>query len=297
MVAGALPNRANAGHGDRRRTILHLTSSMRAYLFLASFALLSMAVHGQREPVEHPLASAEKAFVNSGWGDYEVLLSKAATLRGDRLERRTGFRFDKTWTPAVSLEWSIGGGGSEGQYRAENQTIFLPIRIVYGLSARHGQTAASLSAETVAGDDELGELLDHELGHALMDQVSRRNGMGPWFTEARFEAASAEEQLGLDILSEGTAQYCQRVEFPRDDSGLSEATFPDKPEQQRFYTYSMLAYDGGYWIVRDILREYRERGLIWLMRHPFVARGDMRAAAFAYRRRALQELARHGTRN
>jgi hypothetical protein len=65
--------------------------------------------------------------------------------------------------------------------------------------------------------------------------------------------------MGLDILSEGTAVFFRSVYSPRDHNELSERTFPPTLEQQSFYTYRMIAYDGGFWIVRDVLHIRRAR--------------------------------------
>lgn len=222
------------------------------------------------------------------------MLAKAIAIRSQRLEERTGFRFDRDWAPKVSLEWSLGEGvnGLDGTYRPETQTVYFPIRVWNELAARHKPSLGCLNADTAAADAEIAELIDHELGHELMDQVSRRNGLGPWFTEARFNASTEAERFGLDILSEGTAQFFQRVDFPHNDSALSERAFPATREERRIYTYRLVAFEGGYWMVRDVLSQYGERGLIWLMSHPLVAGDDMRASAVAYRDRALQELSR-----
>ena len=64
----------------------------------------------------------------------------------------------------------------------------------------------------------------------------------------------------------------------------------------KYYTYRMIAYDGGYWIVRDVLTKHGERGLVWLMRHPFVAGYDMRTAAATCRERALKDLSQERRR-
>lgn len=262
---------------------------------LAGIAILLTASNAQNASVApHKMAITERVdkFVHSGWTEDERMLSKAISIRAVILEEKTGFRFDNNWEPKVSLEWSLGSGasGSSGTYRAETQTIYFPISVLYGLTARHTQLLGSMDADIAAGDDEFAELLDHELGHELMDQVSRRNGLGAWFTEERFNTSTEGERVGLDILSEGTALFFQRVSFPRDDRELSQGTFPATLREQRFYTYRMIAYDGGYWMVRDVLNRYGERGLIWLMSHPFVARDNMRAAAVAYRYWALKEL-------
>jgi hypothetical protein len=241
-----------------------------------------------------PSAISKKSteFASHGWAKDERILSEAVSLRADKLQSRTGVRFDKNWIAKVSLEWGLGRGIDEfdGLYRADTQTMYFPIHIVYDLKARHKPSPGALNAHTVAQDDELGELLDHELGHELMDQVSRRNGLGPWFTEQRFDSSTNEEKLGLDIVSEGTAVFFQTANYPRDYKDLSERSFPATRAEQAFYTYKVLTCDGGYWLVRDILSRYGERGLVWLMRHPFIASDNMRQAAVVYRQRALGEL-------
>lgn len=260
-----------------------------------SLAMSLSAATAQSASIDHlrsTMSEGTQRFVNSGWDQDERMLSRAISFRARKLEERTRFQFDANWIPKVSLEWSVTMriNGSNGSYKAETQTMYFPIRILYELTARHNRSSDPLTAETAAEDAEFGELLDHELGHELMDQVSRRNGLGPWFTEKRFNGSTDEERLGLDILSEGTAVFFQSASFPRDYSDLSARTFPATAEDQPLYTYKMIAYDGGYWIVRDVLTKFGERGLVWLIRHPFVASSDMRAAAIAYRERALEDL-------
>jgi hypothetical protein len=272
-------------------------NKLRKIFGMFCFGIAMVAVFNARNySIVPPKTASAKTgkFVSSGWTEDEGMLSKAMSIRAANLEHKTRFKFDKDWTPKVSLEWSVGGdiGGFNGIYKPETQTTYFPIRILYDLTARHKQSAGSLDAETAAGDDELAELLDHELGHVLMDQVSRRNGLGPWFTEKRFGASTQGERIGLDILSEGTAVFFQNVYFPRDYRDLSVRTFPATREEDRLYTYRMIAYDGGYWMVREVLNKYGERGLIWFLQHPFLARDDTRPAAIVYRDRALKELSK-----
>ncbi len=54
--------------------------------------------------------------------------------------------------------------------------------------------------------------------------------------------------------------FFRRATFARDETGLSEGAFPQTRQQLPFYTYRMIAYDGGYWLVRDILSRSGERG-------------------------------------
>ena len=251
---------------------------------------------GLTQAQEVPTGSRPSAAVTvarNGWAGDESVLARALILRAQRLQEETGIDFDRGWPRHVSLEWSLGTAGPNGFdaiYKAETQTVYFPIRIWNELAARHRPASGCLNADIAAADVELSELLDHELGHELMDQVSRRNGLGPWFTDERFRSSTGAEQLGLNILSEGTAVFFQRLDSPRDDSGLSERAFPATRDEQALYTYRMIVFDGGYWLVRDVLSHYGERGLIWLMRHPFIADDNMRGSAVAYRERALREL-------
>lgn len=261
-------------------------------VMLVLIGCLGTPIFAQDAAVSRNAAAKAANVVGSAWTGDERILASAISIRAARLEQVSGFRFDPGWTPKVSLEWSLGeaGSASDAIYKPETQTVYFPIHVWSELAARHRPASGCLNADLAATDEEVSELLDHELGHELMDQVSRRSGLGPWFTEQRFQASTDAEKLGLDILSEGTAKFFQRLDSPRDDSGLSEQAFPASHEQQALYTYRMIAFDGGYWLVRDVLSRYGERGLIWLMAHPFVAADDMQAAAMAYRARALQEL-------
>jgi hypothetical protein len=88
------------------------------------------------------------------------------------------------------------------------------------------------------------------------------------------------------------ARWAERLLHPS-KTIINEECFPETYEEIRFYTFDMIAYDGGYWLVRDILDTYRERGLIWLVSHPLsLSQNTMRADAVAYRQRALTDLKR-----
>jgi hypothetical protein len=110
-------------------------------------------------------------FVNPGWTEDELLFSRVISTRAEKLEEKTGFHFDKNWTPKVSLEWNLGAGavGFDGLYKAETQTTYFPIRILYELTARQKQSSSSLNADTAAADAEFAELLATPRARARAD--------------------------------------------------------------------------------------------------------------------------------
>jgi hypothetical protein len=60
------------------------------------------------------------------------------------------------------------------------------------------------------------------------------------------------------------------------------------------YNYDIIAFQGGHWLVGEILDKYGERGLRWLVSHPFIPGGNMRQDAAKYRESALTQLALAG---
>lgn len=231
----------------------------------------------------------------SEYKDEEAVFSKALQIRAQELEKLSGFKFDKNTKPKTEFEWILGRTGSAArllivaEYESETQTIYFVSRLIAETTVRHKTLLKLANPAVISEDGELGELFDHELGHLLMDQVSRRNKLGPWFTAKRFLGKELAEQLGINIVSEGTAMYFQRIRHSN-FSKLSEAVFPADLDQWRYYSFTAVAYEGGFWLVRDVLKKHGERGLAWLIAHPFLATDNMREAAVLYRKTALHEL-------
>lgn len=221
----------------------------------------------------------------------EVVLSRALILRSWALETATKIKFDKV--PSAKLERLDYGRGQQyaGQYRSETEKIIFSVSIWYDLNVRLAKSLRLATPQEVAADEDFQILADHELGHALADQVSRRSDHGPWFLPEKMLELKQTEALGLHVVAEGVGIWFAQALHPSRER-YSAQNFPSNPEESRFYTFEDIVHYGGYWLVRDILNKYGERGLVWLMSHPLTLNGDnMRLAVIACRECALTELA------
>ena len=199
-------------------------------------------------------------------------------IRATELEKITGFKFDKGWKPNIDLEHNVSPDPRrqvDGRYEPETGKILFPIYITYGLNVRHKNPGAVrlMDPKVIADDISFGKLADHELGHVLGDQVSRRAGLGIWFTSNYVDTLSAKQQLGLKLVSEGVAEYFEHFRELKNESSSNSLT-------------------GSLWLVSDILTKFGERGLVWLIANPFVPTDNIEHEAAAYRAKALTELSR-----
>jgi hypothetical protein len=213
-------------------------------------------------------------------------------LRVPVIEKATGFKFNRGYKPVGSWEsLDIGRGKrAAGRYDVETGTLQFAVGLMTNLNRDHRTPVRLMDPSVMAADADFMYTADHELGHALADQVSRRNGLGPWYTPDAFWNLPYDHRLGLTIVSEGTAGFIGHHGRPvGDNSGW----FPASDDERRIANGELLVYTGGEWAVSDILRLHGERGLVWLISHPLVLPeyGDMRAVVVAYRTRALAELA------
>jgi hypothetical protein len=83
--------------------------------------------------------------------------------------------------------------------------------------------------------------------------------------------------------------YFERVMYPTNE-GLSSNAFPTNRNDSGF-TFEIVAFYGGLWLVTPILKLYGEKGLIWLVTHQFEAGENLHESAILYQEKALKELA------
>ena len=249
----------------------------------------------QPRPIQAVGDIANTGSVKPGREEEEAVLTEVLKIRGRKLEKASGISFGKTWVIRADLEYSVGDGYRgqvDAQYVAEGQMVVFPIRKTYELNVKYKTPVRLLDPVLIADDPEFGALVDHELGHALSDIISRRAGLGPFFTVEQFNKLSRDRGMGVNITAEGIGMYFQRLLHPVDET-LSPLAFPASVEQDSQYTYEIVVFQGGAWLMKDIIAKYGERGIVWVLAHPLVAPTDnMRSVAEAYRSKALTELAR-----
>lgn len=221
--------------------------------------------------------------------DEEKVLSEALAIRAKVVEKVCGIRF--TFMPQARLErFSVQGINAVGMYDTESTDCLFQIDLWYKINVEFKSSLSKLNPDDVADYEYFQKIADHELGHALLDQVSRRSGNGPFFTKERFYSSSNDEALGLDVITEGVATWVEDKTH-NSQTKASELYFPENSSQE-FYTYETIAFNGGFWLVDDILNTYGEKGLIWIASHPLVLRTNksIRADAISYRNQALLAL-------
>lgn len=238
--------------------------------------------------VHSPVFGQETDNHRSVLADDEAVFMKALELRAQEIERHTPFRFSNSTHFTTQLAHRIGNGNAIAEYRPDTQTFLFPLFLTYEKVVQYKMSFHDIDPATLAHDASLTPVLDHELGHALADQVSRKFTGLPFYASRRFMEASRDEQLGLNIVSEGIGTYFETVLHTRE--GASPLMLPESLSNAPGYSFEMVAMSGGLWVVQDALNQYGEEALAWFVTHPLVATDDLRAAATTYRERALQEL-------
>lgn len=196
------------------------------------------------------------------------------------IEKRFGIRFDSNWKPKIIF------------MAPENA----PPKVDERLAGRYlFDTQSFVIRPDLEKYPNLNtELIDHELGHALADQFSRRNNLGKWPGEPK-DGEKLEYVISRHLVSEGVATYFQNIGklHPTKTKG-GEKNLPSSWLESDLWLNGRYRRDGGYWLVQPILKRYGVRGLIYLIKHPLVFNesGNMRDAAIEYQRKAMEDLAK-----
>jgi hypothetical protein len=148
----------------------------------------------------------------------------------------------------------------------------------------------------------LRSLVDHELGHAYADLVSRQVGNGPWPDRKRTGNTKDPYRLiASRIVSEGIGGYFERasVIFKGDIVASDMRLGPMRGilmfRSGRYVFLGMegqdFVYTNGYWLVKPILDVDVRRGVEYIVTHPFVMQhGRFVESAQAYQAQALRAL-------
>jgi len=259
------------------------------------------------------LVKAQEYNSANNWAGDEQMLSAALEIYAQAFEQKSGFRFDKSWPLKVDLEYLPDNGIAE--YNPEHRWIVLGYQAMYHLNQAYkvkwNQLTEEqlkdcgydrkpsciynkpLDPEVVAKDPEISRIFRHELGHLWSDQVSRRNNLGPSITDARYIKMTAGQKIGWKVVTEGVGEYFENANDSIPEEALTALSFPASfGEIQDEKQLTRVAFNGGLWLVHDILSTYGERGMVWMLKHPYAAREDFRQSAVEYHEQALKELAK-----
>ena len=211
------------------------------------------------------------------WKQEKDILECMMIDRMQSIENMHGIQFDDDWKPSVCF-------GYANNLTAEERDDWL---------AEYSSRTQSFKFSPKSEYKKDLALMDHELGHALMDQVSRRNGYGPWPNFECTQTMNDKEYTSVEILSEGAGSYFefkgQEIYTRANEDAINY--LPTSPNDRRWKDKGY-KYKGGWWVVAPIIKEYGERGLVYLITHPVeFDYGNLRAGAKTYRAKALKELA------
>lgn len=267
-------------------------STIRVLAFIIVLAVAVSIDFQNTGPVNIPITAV---LVDSGWGEEEAALSRALAIRAKALEKQSRIKFGENWVPKVSIKWSLGFAGfspTVAEYKAETQILYFTTFSIDELNRKYKIPLRLMSPRAISEDNDFATLADHELGHALADIVSQRAGLDTFYTIEHFNSLSFPEKFGLKVVSEGIGMYFAHVYHPMLGEALGAMAFPGDFNDFGEISAELISYNGGYWLVHDVISQYGERGLVWLVSHPLLLDiSNMRASATAYRSRALAELA------
>lgn len=225
----------------------------------------------------------------------EESLRQAASDRMDYLEGRYGIKFDRKVLKGIFFGIpSEDDPTTRAEYVPSEGSIYMHLGYIF----RFTQNRVFLGECAFKGDPQLNRdpallfLLDHELGHALADQVSRRIGNGIWPPMDEYSKFGRYKRYGRRIISEGIAGFFSYSAWELRKS-KGENSLPEESDLDYWRSDEAQGafYDGGYWLVKPILEEFGEKGLGYLMIHPVeFPDGNARKAAKEYQKRALAEL-------
>lgn len=229
--------------------------------------------------------------------DQKILFVQAIQARMRVLERHYQVKFDPAWVVSEKLIFGIPESVDASQrknfgaeYHPDTQCLFFkPAYLDEKIKSQFFEEDILVSGEF---RNKFRELFDHELGHVLADHLSRRLGKGAWPNTESFKQVKWEAKQGINIISEGIGSFFEYTSI-FESAKISDEFLPEKQEDPRWQDRDQVKkihYDGGHWLVRPIIKQFGERGIIYLVTHPFVFCDNAREAAHRYQNKAIEKL-------
>lgn len=194
------------------------------------------------------------------------------------IEEKHGIKFDPEWKPKLIFEIPDD----------------IPPQLRFNFGAQYIPESQSFAVSPSEEREVDLSLIAHELGHALVDQISRRAGNGMWPNIQSFTNLEWDERMGISIISEGIGTYFEYhgiAPYPSDE--LHGFGWLPKGEGDLIWQQRDYLYNEGRWLVAPIIEKFGERGILYLVTHPLRFKDyKLRSAAMEYQRLALEQLAK-----
>lgn len=215
------------------------------------------------------------------YGDPEkiVRIKQVAKKRMHIIEKRFKVKFDEGWVPY----FMIGKTPNPADYKYGNWR---------GL---YSSESGTISFRDNFMEDQPTDIfiLDHELTHGLVNQITKRHLGYRWPRDDRESYSKPDlivEEMVVWMVAEGVAEYVGHT-IREDRYPVLEDAWPTQFEAPiNNAVWNWMAYDGGYYFVKPILDQMGfEKGLLYLIKNPMQVRnGNFRKAIPAYWRKAKQ---------
>jgi hypothetical protein len=206
--------------------------------------------------------------------------------------------FDAGWQPKVTIGFPDDTSEEEKQslsamYDPPTQSFFIrsDIEVHVGKAVlEKADFTCEKPVDYAAGEgNDVVMMVDHELGHAYADQISRRCGLGQ-FPPPNYNTLPVEKFWGIYLISEGMGMWFESTSVHSRVPEFEDIFLPSSGSDP---LWEMLGdrhsfYESALWALRPILDHGAAQGVEYLVRHPLVFDGgDFKAAVHAYRKEAL----------
>lgn len=240
--------------------------------------------------VGRTLSSKTKSFPPSNLppaklNSLEERWDNAMLYRMKLIEKNSGIKFEDGWVPRMQFgrpHYISNQSDFSGCYDQESRSFWFTSAYKILCFVPTSMDSMDHLSET------LKMLFDHELGHALSEQISyRRNGF-IWPDTSIWRNQNNYERIGVKVLSEGIGEY---FKYLTDKNFVTSSEYlPDGPESY-VWRESDWTYDGGHFVVKPIIDKFGEEGIVYITTHNLLFKdADVRTAAIEYQKEALRVL-------
>ena len=155
--------------------------------------------------------------------------------------------------------------GYGGLYNVGEDTIYLPSGLLTKPRGDFNDFVATVFTFNNTFDAK--RVLDHELAHFYCDKVlEQKLGKNYHLFHAPL-FRSDEEYIARKLIDEGIARYVENVMNGEDKKAFPLDKWPSKIED---FSYDVI-YNGGYAMVKPVIDEHKEKGILFLLFYPPVS--------------------------